>query len=88
MDSKITYPFCYHSQNNHGTNKVHHKSNLDLAFQDNYIYPLRILNDATLNDSTAYIQGWLKKLRNDKKFDVEASAKAQKVVDYILNIGS
>ena len=40
-----------------------------------------ILNDETLTDSTAYIQGWLNKLRNDKKFIVEASAKAQKAVD-------
>ncbi|MCK5279118.1 MAG: DUF1738 domain-containing protein [Cyclobacteriaceae bacterium] len=47
-----------------------------------------ILNDATLEDSTAYIQGWLNKLRNDKKFIVEASAKAQKAVDYILNEGT
>jgi antirestriction protein ArdC len=47
-----------------------------------------ILNDDTLNDSSAYIQGWLSKLRNDKKFIVEASAKAQKAVDYILNTGS
>jgi len=46
-----------------------------------------ILNDDTLNDSSAYIQGWLNKLHNDKKFIVEASAKAQKAVDYILNIG-
>ena len=44
-----------------------------------------ILNDATLEDSAAYIQGWLSKLRNDKRFIVEASAKAQKAVDYILN---
>ena len=47
-----------------------------------------ILNDETLQDSTAYIQGWLKQLRNDKKFIIEASAKAQKAVDYILNKGS
>ena len=46
-----------------------------------------ILNEDTLNDSTAYIQGWLNKLKNDKKFIVEASAKAQKAVDYILNKG-
>jgi antirestriction protein ArdC len=46
------------------------------------------LNDETLQDSTAYIQGWLKQLRNDKKFIIEASAKAQKAVDYILNKGS
>jgi len=46
-----------------------------------------ILNDETLTDSTAYIQGWLNKLRNDKKFIIEASGKAQKAVDYILNRG-
>ena len=44
-----------------------------------------ILNDVTLTDSTAYIQSWLNKLRNDKKFIIEAAAKAQKAVDYILN---
>jgi antirestriction protein ArdC len=47
-----------------------------------------ILNNVTLQDSAAYIQGWLKQLRNDKKFIIEASAKAQKAVDYILNKGS
>lgn len=46
-----------------------------------------ILNDETIKDSTAYIQGWLQQLRNDKKFIIEASAKAQKAVDYILNEG-
>jgi antirestriction protein ArdC len=46
-----------------------------------------ILNEDTLTDSSAYIQGWLNKLRNDKKFIIEASAKAQKAVDYILNKG-
>ena len=47
-----------------------------------------ILNDDTLQDSSAYIQGWLKQLKNNKKFIVEAAAKAQKAVDYILNQGS
>ena len=43
-----------------------------------------ILNDDTLTNSVSYIHGWLNKLRNDKKFIVEAAAKAQKAVDYIL----
>jgi hypothetical protein len=34
------------------------------------------------------LQGWQKQLRNDKKFIIEASAKAQRAVDYILNRGS
>jgi antirestriction protein ArdC len=39
-----------------------------------------------LKNSVAYLQGWLEKLRNDKKFIVYASAQAQKATDYILNI--
>jgi len=37
-----------------------------------------------IENSTAYIQGWLKKLRDDKKIIVTAAAKAQKAADYIL----
>ena len=33
----------------------------------------------------AYIQGWLERLNNDKKFIIYASVHAQKAVDYILN---
>jgi antirestriction protein ArdC len=47
-----------------------------------------ILNDNIMKDSAAYIQGWLRQLRNDKKFIIEASPKAQKAVDYILDEGS
>jgi antirestriction protein ArdC len=36
-------------------------------------------------NSTAYIQGWLERLKNDKRFIVYASVQAQKAVDYILN---
>jgi len=36
--------------------------------------------------STGYIQGWLNKLRNDKRFILSAASQAQKAVDYILNI--
>ena len=39
-----------------------------------------------LTNHVAYIQGWLKRLKEDKKFIVYASAQAQKAVDYILNM--
>jgi antirestriction protein ArdC len=39
-----------------------------------------------LTNNVAYIQGWLDRLKKDKKFIVYASAHAQKAVDYILNI--
>jgi len=40
--------------------------------------------DNTLNDSAAYIAGWLKALKNDKNMLVHAASKAQKAADYIL----
>jgi antirestriction protein ArdC len=42
------------------------------------------IENATIDNSAAYIQGWLKKLKSDKKFIVMASGMAQKAVDYIL----
>lgn len=40
----------------------------------------------SFRNSTAYIQSWLKVLRNDNKFIVSASSKAEKAVNYILCI--
>ncbi|CAN5474970.1 zincin-like metallopeptidase domain-containing protein [soil metagenome] len=36
-------------------------------------------------NSVAYIENWLKVLKNDRKFIIYASSNAQKAVDYILN---
>lgn len=40
----------------------------------------------TFKNSAAYIQNWLRVLRNDRKFIVSASGKAEKAAKYILNI--
>ncbi|MGV8130598.1 MAG: ArdC family protein [Candidatus Pacearchaeota archaeon] len=39
-----------------------------------------------IENNAAYIQGWLARLRNDKRFIMHASAKAQQAVDYILGV--
>jgi antirestriction protein ArdC len=39
-----------------------------------------------LANSAAYIQGWLGKLKNDKRAIIYASGLAQRATDYILNI--
>lgn len=44
-----------------------------------------IEND-TIENSAAYIQGWLKALKNDKTLLVHAAAQAQRSTDYILNV--
>ncbi len=42
--------------------------------------------DKEIQNSVAYINGWLDKLRNDKRFVVQASGQAQRAVDCILNL--
>ncbi len=37
-----------------------------------------------IENTAAYIQGWLKKLKDDKQFIFKAAAEAQKAVDYIV----
>ena len=51
------------------------------AFLMNYI---GIETSKTFKNSAAYIQSWLKVLRNDNKFIVSASSKAEKAMKYIL----
>src|SRR5579859_7845287 len=43
------------------------------------------ISPAVLNNQAAYIQGWLAKLRSEKRMVVIAAAQAQKAADYILN---
>ena len=40
----------------------------------------------TIDNSAAYIQGWLKKLRQDQRFVVQAASQAQKAADCILGV--
>lgn len=44
------------------------------------------IENATIENSAAYIQGWLKALKNDKTLLVHAAAQAQRSTDYILKI--
>lgn len=43
------------------------------------------IEQKVLGNSAAYIQGWLKALKNDKALLVHAAAQAQKAADFILN---
>ncbi|MEB9334519.1 MULTISPECIES: hypothetical protein [Bacillus] len=42
--------------------------------------------DITFDNSTAYIQSWLRNFKNDKTLIVKAASQAQKAVDYILRV--
>lgn len=45
------------------------------------------IEQETLDNSAAYVQGWLKKLEGDSKFIVSAASQAQKAADYIAGDG-
>lgn len=45
---------------------------------------LNIETESTFTNSVAYIQSWIKALRNDTKMIVQASSKAEKAVRYII----
>ena len=42
--------------------------------------------DNTLENSAAYLKGWMKALENDPKMLIQAASKAQKRADYILGV--
>jgi antirestriction protein ArdC len=40
--------------------------------------------DRTIDNSAAYLEGWLKQFQNDRTLIVSAAAQAQKAADFIL----
>lgn len=44
------------------------------------------IEQQTIENSAAYIQGWLKVLKNDQKLAIMAAGQAQRAADFILNI--
>lgn len=50
-----------------------------------YLCSFTGIGNEEIENSAAYIDGWLAKFKNDKRFIVKASGQAQKAVDYILN---
>ena len=41
--------------------------------------------ERTLDNSAAYLQSWLARLKEDRRLIVQAAAAAQKAADFILN---
>lgn len=63
------------------------KENLPLKWAQVFLIILLACSQNKLIEASAgYIQGWLKKLKDDKKFVIEAAGLAQKATDYILNM--
>jgi len=91
------YHELIHSTGHHKRLSRHEKfSNLNFGSKDYsqeelvaemgaaYLCGISGIDNATIDNSVAYIQGWLKKLKSDKKFIISAASLAKKAVDYIL----
>jgi antirestriction protein ArdC len=46
------------------------------------------IGERTIDNSAAYLKGWLEQLKSDKTLIVQAAAQAQKAADFILNKSS
>src|SRR3954471_17066481 len=64
------------------------KEELTAEFTAAFLSGITGIQPATINNSTAYIQGWLKSLKDDKKLLLTAASQAQRACDYILDINS
>jgi antirestriction protein ArdC len=53
-----------------------------------YLNSLTGIAAREFEQNTAYIQGWLAKLKNDKRLIISASAQAQRATDFILDVKS
>jgi antirestriction protein ArdC len=42
------------------------------------------ISTAVIDNQAAYVAGWLRKLRDDRKLLIHAAAQAQRAADYIL----
>jgi len=44
------------------------------------------IRPAVIENQAAYLQGWLKQLKNDKKLVIAAAGAGQKAADWVRNI--
>ena len=61
------------------------REELVAEFTSAYLCAEAGISQGVIVNQTAYIQGWLKALKNDSKLLISAAGQAQKAADYILN---
>jgi antirestriction protein ArdC len=51
-----------------------------------YLCGITSIENRTIDNSAAYVAGWLRQLRDQRKLIIHAAAQAQRACDYILNL--
>lgn len=62
------------------------KEELTAEMTATYLCAVTGIGQPTIANSAAYIESWLKALKNDKRLIITAAAQAQKAADYIQNV--
>lgn len=70
-------------QNGYGTD-LYCKEELIAELGSSFLCGYAEIVERTIDNSAAYLEGWLKQLRNDRTLIVHAAAQAQKAADFIL----
>jgi antirestriction protein ArdC len=64
---------------------VYSKEELTAEFGAAYLCAEAGISNAVIDNQTAYLAGWLARLRDDRKLLIQAAAQAQRAADYVLN---
>jgi antirestriction protein ArdC len=67
---------------------VYSKEELTAELGAAYLCAEAGISNAVIANQAAYVAGWLKKLRDDRKLIIHAAAQAQRACDYVLNRSS
>lgn len=67
------------------SSKEYSKEELTAEMGAAYLCTITCIENITIDNATAYLKGWLEKLKSDNKFLFEASSKAKSATKYILN---
>lgn len=65
--------------------ELYSKEELTAELSSAFLCAICGIRQQALINSAAYIQGWLTRLKNDKRFILKAASQAQAATDYILN---
>ncbi len=68
--------------------KVYSQEELVAEIGAAFLCSISGIENKTIDNSTAYIAGWLNKLKDNKKIIIQAAGQAQKACDFILNKNS
>ncbi len=64
--------------------RTYNKEELVAEMGATYLCAETFIENNVIENSVSYIAGWINRLKNDKRLLVQAGARAQKAVDYIL----